>query len=331
MSNYAYACCCDANPPGGTCDATCFASSYVITQLSGSFHYESTGGISKECLCPIGIGEEVGMEYFVDASFTLPQSTTLTRRGSSGNCCYEARGELQVTCDLRMVERNYCCVDETYVTQDTAYSRTVTVPFCLTFRCLANNLQPCARTISGAAKWVVQLQICDFWMVTSHDFLAEDATPGCQPNATLARGIVCGGATLNHLAKLEAPDRIVFTETGDYLSALTAISCNPSGSYQPGCDGDPSDDTCMPKVMSNTFFNGPFPMFTVPEFSEQDAPADCSLACFAAGMFASVYDAFLTSPVQPTGPCFSTENQWTAYGSCERSAILNGGFQWQAV
>jgi hypothetical protein len=340
MSTNRFGCCCLPDVPGGDCDDSCiYATSYSLSDITGTWHYEHRVPLKDlDCACFGGVTRTTMMGYSVDVSFSQVLTATLTRCGSGSSCKYEARGELTISTSIQIEEGSYCCQDTSYDLQDMSYTRvTEGVPFCLTMHCVgAEAPAGCARTITGPAYWVIALQICDFPAVMSHEFLVEDTPPGCSVSLSQANGIAVGGATFIKIAKLKNPANLFTTEMADDAYGASSVRC-----VSPPIGTDIAEDlNCIPCVHNRVNW-GNFALHKIEEWTEQDPPDPCFLGC-SATPFASPQQAFgreptasaCSSTVDPSaGPCYGVEDEWTgatAYGVCASpcvwTGIVNGGW-----
>jgi hypothetical protein len=334
-------CCCLPDTPGGSCDVSCtYPTSFSLSDVAGSWHYEHRVPIKDEtCACFGGALNTVMMGYSVDIGFSQETTVTMTRCGSGSACGYEARGEMTISTNIQIEESSWCCSTGEFDIQEKSYA-TVTnnVPFCLTMYCVPSSAVGCARTISGQSHWLIALQICDYAAVPSHDFLVEDFTPACAVGLTDPYGIAVGGATLVKVAKMKNPANWFSTDIADFGVGNASNRC-----VNPPIGTDIEGSTaCIPCVGARSP-HGPFALYKIGEYSEQDVPDPCTLSCSASNPFASPQHAFgrpggtpnaCSSTINPTaGPCYSIEDQWTgstAYNPsvctepCEISASVGG-------
>jgi hypothetical protein len=343
VSTHHLGCCCLPDVPGGNCDDSCiYASSYSLSDITGTWHYEHRVDLKDlDCACFGGATRTTMMEYSVDVSFSQVLTATLTRCGSGSNCRYEARGELTITTSIQLGEGSYCCQDDSSTLADNSWTRTATgVPFCLTMHCVgATAPAGCARTITGPAYWVIALQICDYPVVESHDFLVEDTPPGCSTIATFPNGIGVGGAVFYKIAKLKNPANITGLDMADDAYGQVSIRC-----VDPPIGIDIQEDlNCIPCVQARSPY-GNFALHKIDEWSEQDPPDHCSIGC-TSEPFASPQLAFGRTPTAvacsstadpAAGPCYNVEDEWTgatAYGICASpctwTGIVGGGWTFE--
>lgn len=334
MSTQHLGCCCPPDNPGGSCDASCFASSYILSGVSGTYHYERTipTALEETCACPIGISRSILTEWFVDVSFSQNATETLTRLGS-GQCCYGARGELTVSANVRIVQYSWCCQSQEYEINDQSFQTTeIEVPFCFTMQCLTNATATCGRTIAGPDRWTISLSICDFPLVGTANFIQPDPNPlNCPSVGTTAHGLHIGGAVFTKLAKLKAPDILLFNETADTTAGNPALNCTGAQIPDPvptSCaDTDPDDAQCMPGAVWSSFNHGNFAVWLIDEYDpDQDKPEPCSRRCLGFPYVSSAL-AFVTSGATLL-PCHNVEANWSDL-VCDYGAIRSGGWSFE--
>lgn len=336
MSTHHLGCCCPTDVPPLSCDDSCFATSYSLSGIQGTYYYEKTRPdiTDDACACPPGISREVYSEYFVTVTFSQNGTDTLTRSGA-GQCCYEARGDLTVTASVRIVQYSWCCSTSSYTVNDQSFTRTEeAVPYCFTMQCVTNSSTTCARTIAGPDRWHISLSICDFPLAESVDFIYENDDPAdCPPSALQAYGLIVGGAVFRAFGKLKAPDRIQFNEWAerhDFDAANRCLSGTIPSPAATACDPNNDSVECMPGVVYHAGNYGNFAIFARQEFSPQDPPAYCSLACTGAPPIASadaVYGAFTGSGATLV-PCINVETNWSDV-VCDYGAIRSGGWDFE--
>lgn len=333
MSTHHLGCCCLPDVPGGSCEDSCFASSYSLSGITGTYHYERTipTALDPACACPIGVSRSLLTEYFVDITFSQNATETLTRAGSTV-CCYEARGDLTVSANVRIVQYSWCCQTGEYEVNDQSFQTTeIAVPFCFTMQCETGDASTCGRTIDGPDRWRISLSICDFPLATSADFIYIDGVPAnCPSVATTAHGLQIGGAVFSALAKLKAPDILLFNQRAERHDFDAANRCGSGQIPDPvptSCaDTDPDSIQCMPGAVYHAFNHGNFAVWLVDEYSEQDKPDPCSLDCLGSP-YVSAALAFVGSGATLV-PCINVEANWSDL-VCDYGAIRSGGWTFE--
>lgn len=279
MSHYAYACCCGGSET--SCEDSCFATSYSVSDIGGSYTVEKAWTLTEACICAGGDDPGIVLQYQYTVTYSQNAAITWTRNTNPSpgvGCCYYGTGEMTCTIAGTLTKWEYDCITESFVCFDEQpLSRTRTeVPFCLTAVCDTIAEEACGYNPGSEVGWLVSLEICDFPVKGSYESCG-DASP---------IGIVCGGAVIQWRTKLKSLGSIFGYERGLLAPIARAAFCNLN-EYQ-----DVNDPTnCMSVVAANQNTNGPFALYAVDEFSfGQDEPAECSLSSQTA--FAGAAEAF---------------------------------------
>jgi len=271
-------CCCGPGTPT-TCADTCdFASSYVVSQLTGSFSGTriARGVVSNPCVlnaCHVDQEEAgwygCGAMFELSVTWSQPSAVTLSRSTVSGGaCCYQANGYLDVEWSFKITERHACCVPSPDVVCDNEDTITgsMLVPFCLTVTCMLN-------AYGADDGWLHNLSICSFPMGNIN--IIEPSL--CNPSTTCSTttvGAMCAGMSWSWKTPIKALDALVSSD-------WTALGyCMPGKSCSSVVEGGTlGQDPCMQEVTMNTQYNGPFSVAAIDDY--QTAPATCSLSASA--------------------------------------------------
>lgn len=280
MSAQHYVCCCDVEP-GATCDDSCFASSYVVRELQGSYSIEKSWTLSEPCICAGGDDPGIVTQYAYTVTYLQNAAIVWSRNTipSPGvGCCYYGTGEMTVTISGTITKWEYDCVTASFVCFDEQpLDRTRTeVPFCLTAVCTTIAEEGCLYDPGSEVNWLVSLEICDFPVKGSYESCGD----------TSPIGIVCGGAVIQWRTKLKPFPSLFGYERGLLAPIARNAYCFPNELQ------DVAEPTnCASVVAENQNAYGPFALYAVDEFSfGQDEPSECSLPASAA--FAGAADAF---------------------------------------
>ena len=266
-------CCCTPTPPT-TCAETCnFATSYRLTNLTGSFSGNriARGAIANPCqLSACHVDQEEAGWYGCNSMFDLSVSWTQPARASlarstvsGGACCYQANGNLEITWSFTVTERHACCVPSPDIicdNQDTV-SGSMLVPFCLTVTCMVN-------AYGANDGWLHTLSICSFPM-GNIEVLNDDVcdTEIC---AAATVGAMCAGMSWSWKTPIKALNTLV---PSDYTALGYCVPGKSCSSVREG--GTIGQDPCMYNVTLNTQLNGPFSVAAIADY--QTPPATCSL------------------------------------------------------
>jgi len=317
-------CCCE-DPVEG-CGNTCFASSYLVAGLSGSYALTRSMPQTDDCLCRGGDDPGVWADTELNVDWTQSGTLTFTRYnlsggGGSGGCCYYGEGTVTVTVQAVSRQYLYDCQTESFVCQtEETFGRTVDVPCCLTAVCASGTHDECVKSFNGT-HWLVSLSICDFAVAGSVESMTDNRpnTPSC---ILTPRGVVCGGAVVQWRAPLKAFPSIFRSEVGQR-------SLFPAGAL---CDGNTYQDSdaptnCMEVVKGNQNSNGPFALYGVPEFSiGQDEPQPCTLGYALGGGAASAFGTGCGGVTWSDPPCWGLE----CNSEC-LDATQAGGASWPTI
>jgi len=280
MSAHHYVCCC-----GGveaTCENSCFASSYVVRQLAGTYTVEKAWTLTEPCICAGGDDPGVQTQYAYTVTYSQNAAivwTRYTNASPSVGCCYYGTGEMTVTISGTITKWEYDCVTESFVCFDEQpLDRTrINVPFCLTAVCDIIGQAGCAYDPGSEVNWLVSLEICDFPVKGSYE--------SCGDSSPI--GIVCGGAVIQWRTKLKS-----FPSLFGYEIGLLPPLVNDALCFGNELQDVAEPTNCLSRVAENQTNNGPFALYAVSEFSfGQDEPDECSLP--AASAFAGAAHAFV--------------------------------------
>lgn len=295
MSAVTTGCCCGSTG----CAGTCLLTSYTVSGLGGS--YQGRVDYDYSCPCYTDIcGGAVDSPYEAnnwEFLFTASQIGTavLTRYGpvTFGGCCYKAEGTMRITGTLTLEQfASWFSCDgfgppagwAQDCSNTISVSFTAEVPFCYTVACDSiSSLETCTWGASGAI-WKHSLQICDFPISGSEEFLAGSCPSGspCSPSPgsslvgpdcilclncpTQPYGIICSGGTFNWISKLKDFRYITASERGEISSCAIQASC-PLGAPD---SNQPS--RCFPDLENIASLEGPFLVALVDEFSDDEGP-----------------------------------------------------------
>lgn len=318
-------CCCE-DPVEG-CGNTCFASSYLVAGLSGSYALTRTYTQTDECICAGGDDPGVYWDLELDVDWTQSGTLTFTRYnlsggGGGGGCCYYGEGTVSVTVQAVLRQYIYNCQTQSYVCQtEETFGRTVDVPCCLTAVCESGQHDECVKSFNGT-HWLVSLSICDFAVAGSVEFMTDNRpnTPSC---ILTPYGVVCGGAVVQWRAPLKAFPSIFRSEVGQ-RGLLPATAVCDDNVYQ----ADDAPTNCMEVVETNQASNGPFALYVVPEFSiGQDEPQPCTLSVASTPYGAAgVFGAGCGGVTWSDPPCWGLECNL----ACE-DVTQAGGASWPTI
>ena len=262
------------------CTDSCFLSSYLATNINGSYTVEKSFTLTEPCICAGGDDPGIILQYQYTVEFVQNAGVTWTRYTNPSpqvGCCYYAQGEMTCTITGTLTKWEYDCITNEFVCLDEQpLDRTRTeVPFCLIATCETELPEACSYNPGAGVSWLVSLEICDFPVKSSYESCG-DASP---------IGIVCGGAVIQWRTALKSLGSIFGYERG----LLPAIARPSFCTLEVQDVNDPTN--CLSIVAENQNQNGPFALYAVDEFSfGQDDPAECSLGVGTA--FAGAADAF---------------------------------------
>jgi hypothetical protein len=288
-------CCCGSTG----CAGTCLLTSYTVSGLGGSYLGRVDKDFSCECYTDLCTGA-IDSPYSADKwefSFTATQIGTavLTRYGPVpfGGCCYKAEGTMSITGSLTLeqIVSWYRCngdqlpdgwAQECLNTISVPF--TAEVPFCYTVACdSVSSSEICTWGATGAI-WKHSLQICDFPISGSEEFLAGTCSSGssCSDGDGFALagescilclncpkqpyGIICKGGTFNWISKIKDFRNITEYERGEISSCVIQSSCPflPPDPYEPS--------RCFPNLVNDAGLRGPFTIAIVDEFTDDEGP-----------------------------------------------------------
>lgn len=263
-------CCCGANPPKECLSMCDYATSYAMTNLSGSVSWNRTFTGALCGPCTDYDGPVVAVSSQVVINITQVYNQTLVRTATEGGgCCYRVAGTLRFAWSF-VISSDYTCCEAhpnpvcNYTVGD---SGTTDVSFCLT--------AVCAGDWNNGDAWTWTLTTCGF---ACGDYEVLDFGPlDCQygydcvePPLRTSR-IVIGPSKYVWKSKMMSPGSLV--NTTDVVGLGFCEAALPCGSPVSGTDPTSTNSSCMPNQVYYNDINGPFALSFASAIGS--LPAEC--------------------------------------------------------
>ena len=250
MSGLHRICCCGDPPTCDTCTG-CFASSYVVSNLSGFISWEKSdlGPICAQCSGYDGGSNNTG--YSVTLNITQGAWSALTRVGTTG-CCYYAAGTFNVSYTVTITRVARCCLQEPEVTLETVhnYSGTTSTAGCL-------FVYPVCDFATGQCKFVHQLHVCSF-PIQNVETMIEISDGDCQS------GLEIGEEPLARYGLVVTGGCYVWGSPHKPLNLILSTEMVPGGWT---CFSEAACGTCNWTEGNSTLNNGPFSLWFTEEWT----------------------------------------------------------------
>ena len=277
-------CCCG----GEGCSRSCGLTSYLVSGLGGLYSMRKEVPLTNKCVCSCledGVGEHT--TWNLDLSFQQVGSSILARQldpHGENACCYRATGSMRVSGTFSYAQAMVCCMDSPVdparrCSIDQTYSFDLETDFCYTVICSNLDSTGCLWNGTGA-KWIHILDICDFGLAETADFLSVEIMGGiydlCGLTSgsgcpTYSAGIVCGGAHLVWTTPMKDFRDLTSAEFSQKpINVTRQQSCNGLQWPGQGGTGDPDIEGCMNYVEWLDYYSGPFSIHQTREFSDPE-------------------------------------------------------------